>query len=54
MSLHRWQISRRSEDPYEEMAPRLVYHALNGPVSRRIDAGTVMRKQAGADGVVWV
>ena len=25
-------ISRHSEDPYEEMAMRLIYHALNGPI----------------------
>lgn len=46
-------ITKHSEDPYEEMALRLVYHALNGPVSRRIDAGIRHAKQAGADGVVW-
>ena len=46
-------ITKHSEDPYEEMALRLVYHALNGPVSRRIEAGIRHAKQAGADGVVW-
>ena len=46
-------ISRHSEDPYEEMAMRLIYHALNGPISRRINAGIRHAKQAGADGVVW-
>jgi len=46
-------ISRYSEDPYEEMAMRLIYHALNGPISRRINAGIRHAKQAGADGVVW-
>ena len=46
-------ISRHSEDPYEEMAMRLIYHALNGPISRRINAGICHAKQAGADGVVW-
>ena len=35
------------------MAIRLIYHALNGPISRRINAGIRHAKQAGADGVVW-
>ena len=51
--LFRSDISRHSEDPYEEMAMRLIYHALNGPISRRINAGIRHAKQAGADGVVW-
>ena len=46
-------ITRSSEDPYEEMAMRLVYHALNGPISRRIEAGIRHAKEAGADGAVW-
>lgn len=46
-------LSVHSEDPYEEMAIRLVYHALNGPISRRIEAGIRHAKQAGADGAVW-
>ena len=46
-------LSVHSEDPYEEMALRLIYHALNGPISRRINAGIRHAKQAGADGVVW-
>ena len=46
-------LSVHSEDPYEEMAMRLVYHALNGPISRRIEAGIHHAKQAGADGAVW-
>lgn len=41
------------ESPYEAMAARLVYHCLNGSVSRRIEAGIRHAKQAGADGVVW-
>lgn len=46
-------INMASDDPYEEMAMRLVYHALNGPVSRRIEAGIKHAKDAGADGAVW-
>lgn len=41
------------EKPYEAMAQRLVYHALNGSVSRRIQAGIRHAKDVGADGVVW-
>ena len=40
-------------DPYEQMASRLVYHVLNGPVSRRIDSGIRTARQVKADGVVW-
>lgn len=39
--------------PYESMARRMVYHALNGSVNRRIDEGIRHAKEAGADGVVW-
>ena len=39
--------------PYEALAHRMVYHALNGSVTRRIDAGIRHAKEAGADGVVW-
>ncbi len=41
------------EQPYEAMARRMVYHALNGSVNRRIEAGIRHAKQAGAHGVVW-
>lgn len=41
------------EKPYEAMAKRMVYHALNGTVSRRIEAGIRHAKEAGADGAVW-
>lgn len=41
------------EQPYEAMARRMVYHALNGGATRRIEAGIRHAKQAGADGVVW-
>lgn len=40
-------------DPYMAMAHRLVYHALNGSVNRRIEAGIRHAKQTKADGVVW-
>ena len=40
-------------DPYTAMAHRLVYHALNGSVNRRIEAGIRHAKQTKADGVVW-
>lgn len=46
-------ITKHSEDPYEEMAMRLVYHAMNGPITRRIEAGIRHAKQTGADGAVW-
>ncbi|MCC8168237.1 MAG: 2-hydroxyacyl-CoA dehydratase family protein [Clostridiales bacterium] len=46
-------VTQHSDDPYEEMALRLVYHSLNGGITRRIDAGIRHAKQAGADGVVW-
>ena len=41
------------QKPYESMARRMVYHALNGSVNRRIDEGIRHAKEAGADGVVW-
>lgn len=41
------------EQPYEAMARRMVYHALNGGAARRIEAGIRHARQAGADGVVW-
>ena len=47
-------VTQHSDDPYEEMALRLVYHSLNGGITRRIDAGIRHAKQAGADGVVWL
>lgn len=41
------------DKPYEAMALRMVYHALNGGALRRIDNGIRHAKEAGADGVVW-
>lgn len=41
------------ETPYEAMAERMVFHVLNGSVTRRIEAGIRHAKEAGADGVVW-
>ena len=41
------------EEPYEAMARRMVYHALNGSALRRIEAGIHHAKETGADGVVW-
>ncbi len=41
------------EHPYEAMAHRMVYHALNGSALRRIEKGICHAKQAKADGVVW-
>lgn len=41
------------EKPYEAMAWRLVYHAMNGDVNRRIENGIRHAGEAGADGVVW-
>lgn len=42
-----------SERPYEAMARRLVYHAMNGSGLRRIENGILCAKEAGADGVIW-
>ncbi|MGN0276308.1 MAG: 2-hydroxyacyl-CoA dehydratase subunit D [Hominisplanchenecus sp.] len=41
------------ENPYEAMARRMVYHALNGSVVRRIEAGIRHAKETKADGAVW-
>lgn len=41
------------EKPFEAMAYRMVYHALNGSITRRIDNGIRRAKEAGADGAVW-
>ena len=41
------------EKPYEAMAKRMVYHSLNGGITRRIEAGIRHAKEAGADGAVW-
>ncbi|MCD7736422.1 MAG: 2-hydroxyacyl-CoA dehydratase family protein [Lachnospiraceae bacterium] len=45
--------TQHSDDPYEDMALRLVYHSLNGSITRRIDAGIRHAKETKADGVVW-
>ncbi len=42
-----------SDDPFEEMAGRLVRSNLNGSSNRRIDAGIAHARDCGADGVVW-
>lgn len=39
--------------PFEAMAKRMVYHALNGSVTRRISEGIRHAKEAGAHGAVW-
>lgn len=41
------------QHPYESMARRMVYHSMNGPASRRIEAGIRHAKEVGADGAVW-
>ena len=41
------------EQPFEAMAKRMVYHALNGSAMRRIEAGIKHAKNVNADGVVW-
>jgi len=46
-------LEHHAEDPYEDMAMRLVYHSLNGSIIRRIDAGIRHAKETKADGVVW-
>ena len=40
-------------EPYEAMARRMVYNAINGPVSRRIESAYEYAKDANADGAVW-
>ena len=42
-----------ADDPYEAMAERLVLNRVNGPVSRRLEAGIQHARECGADGVVW-
>ncbi len=39
--------------PYEAMARRMVYHGLNGSLTRRIERGIRHAKEVNADGVVW-
>ena len=39
--------------PYEALAKKMVYHALNGNVNRRIENGIKRAKEMKADGVVW-
>ncbi len=46
-------LEAHSDDPYEDMAMRLLYNALNGSISRRIEAGIRHAKETKADGVVW-
>lgn len=41
------------EEPYRALAIRMIHHALNGSILRRIDRGIENAKRAGADGVVW-
>ena len=39
--------------PFEAMAKRMVYHALNGGIKRRVETGIYHAKQVKADGAVW-
>lgn len=41
------------QKPYEAMAKRMVYNALNGSATRRIEEGIRHAREAGADGAVW-
>ncbi len=41
------------EKPYEAMARRMVYNAINGPVERRIRSAFDYASGARADGAVW-
>lgn len=41
------------EQPYEAMARRMVYNAMNGPVERRIGLGLDWARRSGAQGAVW-
>ena len=47
------ELCLQEKAPYEAMARRMVYHALNGSAIRRIEAGIRHAKETGADGVVW-
>ncbi len=40
-------------NPYRAMATRMINHALNGSVSRRIENGIAHARKLNADGVVW-
>lgn len=40
-------------NPYRAMASRMVHHALNGSIHRRIDNGIAHARALHADGVVW-
>ncbi|MCC8047211.1 MAG: 2-hydroxyacyl-CoA dehydratase family protein [Clostridiales bacterium] len=46
-------LEHHSDDPYEEMAMRLLYNSLNGSISRRIEAGIRHAQETKADGVIW-
>lgn len=46
-------VDMDTSDPYRAMAQRMVYNALNGGISRRIENGIRNAKAAGADGAVW-
>ncbi|MCC8137848.1 MAG: 2-hydroxyacyl-CoA dehydratase family protein [Clostridiales bacterium] len=46
-------LEAHSDDPYEDMAMRLLFNSLNGSISRRIDAGIRHAKETKADGVIW-
>ncbi|MCD7954201.1 MAG: 2-hydroxyacyl-CoA dehydratase family protein [Lachnospiraceae bacterium] len=46
-------LEHHSDDPYEEMAMRLLYNSLNGSITRRIEAGIRHAKETKADGVIW-
>lgn len=48
-----YDVDYDPQKPYEAMAKRMVYHSLNGSVTRRIEAGIRHAKEAGADGAVW-
>lgn len=41
------------DKPYEAMAKRLVYHAMNGGASSRIENGIRHARETKADGVIW-
>lgn len=41
------------EDPYDAMARRMVYNALNGQIERRIREGLSWAKTVNAQGAVW-
>lgn len=50
---HVYNADFNPDNPYEAMAERLVYHAMNGGATRRIENGICRAKETGANGAIW-